>query len=201
MAKMSVRCVICLTVLMTVGLSSAVVVVTGVCKSDSECMAAKGDDVVCKSDSECMAAKGDDAVCKSDSECMVAKGDDAVCKSDSECMAAKGDDAVCKSDSECMVAKGDDAVCKSDSECMDAKGDGSCCAAMSPDPLFRGVPKEPCHMASNVLPYPLPSPRIFWRCPCGPGLRCVAPRGGKVGRCKRESQAFSAGLDGEDLVV
>ncbi|CAH1273870.1 PROK1 [Branchiostoma lanceolatum] len=100
-------------------------------------------------------------------------------------------------------------VCKSDSECMAAKGDGACCAAMSPDPLFRGVPvckmtgqeKEPCHVASNVLPYPLPSPRIFWRCPCGPGLRCVAPRGGKVGRCKRDSQAFSAGLDGEDLVV
>ncbi|XP_078692818.1 toxin MIT1-like isoform X2 [Branchiostoma floridae x Branchiostoma belcheri] len=82
-------------------------------------------------------------------------------------------------------------VCESDRQCIQARGQKSCCAPLGLRDLFSGIPVckpmglrgDRCHIAGDYLPYPLDTPRRFWRCPCADGLSCLAPKGSLLGRC------------------
>ncbi|XP_066271770.1 toxin MIT1-like [Branchiostoma lanceolatum] len=80
-------------------------------------------------------------------------------------------------------------TCQNDAECITARDEtGPCCALWSPGSDLHvckpaGRTDEPCHSASNVLPYPFNGQRRFWRCQCAEGLLCVTEPGNMIGRC------------------
>ncbi|XP_035664640.1 toxin MIT1-like [Branchiostoma floridae] len=84
-------------------------------------------------------------------------------------------------------------VCENDMECIVGRGQGSCCASFVTSGILSGIPvcKPPaaegddCHLLLEAfVPYPHTSPRYYWQCPCGPGLRCLpVKRGDVIGKC------------------
>ncbi|XP_019618156.1 PREDICTED: toxin MIT1-like [Branchiostoma belcheri] len=79
-------------------------------------------------------------------------------------------------------------VCEDDYQCMRALGGPACCAPWGrsiPIPVCKemGQRGEPCHMASNRMPYPLRIHRVFWRCPCGENLTCASTGLSRIGVC------------------
>ncbi|XP_035657748.1 toxin MIT1-like [Branchiostoma floridae] len=79
-------------------------------------------------------------------------------------------------------------VCDDDYQCIRALGEPACCAPWGrsiPIPVCKALGKqgEPCHVASNRMPYPLGRNRMFWRCPCGENLTCVTSGLSRIGVC------------------
>ncbi|CAH1238023.1 Hypp5502 [Branchiostoma lanceolatum] len=78
-------------------------------------------------------------------------------------------------------------VCTSDEDCIAARG-GGCCVKWNPGSAIRvckdmGSKGNACHVSGNVLPYPFPGNRVYWRCPCREGLTCKADGEAREGIC------------------
>ncbi|CAH1238025.1 Hypp5503 [Branchiostoma lanceolatum] len=68
-------------------------------------------------------------------------------------------------------------ACTSDEDCIAARG-GGCCVRWNPGSAVfvckdMGQENNQCHISGNILPYPFPGKRVYWRCPCGEGLTCA----------------------------
>ncbi|XP_019630369.1 PREDICTED: prokineticin Bo8-like [Branchiostoma belcheri] len=72
-------------------------------------------------------------------------------------------------------------ACTSDEDCISARG-GGCCVRWNPGSAVfvckdMGQENDQCHVSGNLLPYPFPGKRVYWRCPCGEGLTCARTDG------------------------
>ncbi|CAH1252939.1 Hypp1040 [Branchiostoma lanceolatum] len=107
-----------------------------------------------------------------------------VCNEDYQCTRALEKPACCAP----CLARCARIVCNEDYQCIRALEKPACCAPWGrsiPIPVCKSLGQrgEPCHLASNRMPYPLRRNRVFWRCPCGENLICASTGQSRIGVC------------------